>query len=66
MENEENGLLSSEELAQVSGGSVDEKHTLMHCDECEYETVWIGDFMDDLPYPCEICGDRSMHGIRYI
>ena len=66
MANEETGILSSEETAHVSGGSVDEKHTLMHCDDCEYETVWIGDFMDDLPYPCECCGELSMHGIGYI
>ncbi len=62
---EDNGLLSSKETTQVSGGA-DEKHTLMHCEECEYETVWIGDFMDELPHPCECCGELAMYGIRYI
>ena len=66
MANQEIGLLRSEESAQVSGGRADEKHTLMHCEECEYETVWIGDFMDELPHTCEVCGELAMYGIRYI
>ncbi len=39
--------------------------TVMRCEECRYQTNWLGDYLNDLYYDCPHCHRHAFHGILY-
>lgn len=58
--------LTAEQNENVTAGdSGREIKTLMHCDACEWEIAWLGDYMNGQYYDCPECMAHAYHGIRY-
>ena len=49
-----------------AGQQKKETKTLMHCDVCEWEITWLGDYMNGIYYECPQCNAIAYHGIKYV
>lgn len=54
--------ISENDLNNVAGGTI--YSTALRCDNCGFETVWAGDYMNSGTMKCPICARPAFHAIR--
>ena len=62
----ENGDLTGREDGNVTAGSANPfgVRTMMHCDKCNFELVWAGEYYYDAEvFNCPHCHAHAFHGI---